>query len=181
MPLSTTTARVKLDGPKLAVETTAARGPVAFQAEGWSVTLILRSRLDRRSSWRCHMTPDGMFQTLKSLCDRVSLERNVFQLQYDQIPLMLIFDERADRMRLISPIAQVEDLQQGMLEQAMEANFHTALDARYATSEGFVWAAFIHPMGDLTEEQLRSAVKQVTRARQTFGDTYASTDLIFGG
>ena len=94
---------------------------------------------------------------------------------------MLIYDVRADRMRIISPIVATEDLKPGQLAKAMEANFHTALDARYAVSNGAVWAAFIHPLSDLTEHELRAALRQVANAKTTFGTTYSSGDLVFPG
>ncbi len=31
----------------------------------------------------------------------------------------------------------------------MQANFDTALDARYAIAKGALWSTFIHPLSDL--------------------------------
>ncbi len=35
----------------------------------------------------------------------------------------------------------------------MIANFHTALDARYAISDGVIYAAFIHPLSSLARRK----------------------------
>ncbi len=58
-------------------------------------------------------------------------------------------------------------------------NFHSALDVRYAESDGVMWVAFIHPLKELSKEQVEDAIRQVFAANLTFGTTYTSTDLVF--
>lgn len=65
--------------------------------------------------------------------------------------------------------------------RVLEANFHSALDARYATSDGVLYAAFIHPLSPLTEAEVRSAVAQVASLVRSFGTTYSSGELVYGG
>lgn len=127
------------------------------------------------------MTPQRLLATVIDVGDEVQQDGNVVQFLYEGVPMMLVFDVNADRMRLVSPIAQVADLEEGVLVKAMEANFHSVLDARYAISRGIVWSAFIHPMSDLSDELLRSAIRQVAVARVTFGKTYTSGEMVFGG
>lgn len=67
-----------------------------------------------------------------------------------------------------------------MMDRAMEANFHTALDARYATTHGQMWSVFIHPLASLDDDLFRSAIHQVAVAKMTFGDTYTSGVMQFG-
>ena len=98
--------------------------------------------------------------------------------------LMVITDENANRMRIMMPIQpfdpeKAEDLQTALI--ALHANYDRALDARYAISDGFLWSAFIHPLGSLTEEDLDSALRQVQTLRKNTGTTYSSGALIFGG
>ena len=62
----------------------------------------------------------------------------------------------------------------------MEANFATALDARYAVFEGIVWAVFGHPLDSLRERDLVSRLQQVVSLVKTAGTTYLSSDLKFG-
>ena len=59
------------------------------------------------------------------------------------------------------------------------ANFHNALDARYAVSNGNVFAAFLHPLSSLEENDLRSALRQVSQLVANFGTTYSSGGLQF--
>ena len=39
----------------------------------------------------------------------------------------------------------------------------------------------MHPLSTLTESDLQSAVKQVAALRTTYGTTYSSMDIVFGG
>ncbi len=93
--------------------------------------------------------------------------------------MLCLTDENANRMRIITPVASLKDLEPGQLEECMEANFHSALDVRYALSEGTLWVAFIHPLRELTKIQAIDAVSQVYNAAETFGTSYNSTDLVF--
>ena len=54
------------------------------------------------------------------------------------------------------------------------------LDAQYATNEGVLYSAFIHPLSPLTDGEARSAIDQVANLALTFGTTYQSGNLIFG-
>ena len=84
-------------------------------------------------------------------------------------------------MRIVTPIIAVEELTPEQVARILEANFHTALDARYATSQGILYAAFIHPLEPLQEAQLASAVRQVANLARTFGSEYTSGELRYGG
>ncbi|MDX1407434.1 MAG: hypothetical protein R3330_04855, partial [Saprospiraceae bacterium] len=95
--------------------------------------------------------------------------------------MLLLADETYNRMRIITPIHMAEQLDPDELKAAMTANFHTALDVRYAISEGVVWSAFLHPLRELSRAQLTDALAQVYRAAESFGTTYSSTELVFPG
>ena len=127
------------------------------------------------------MTPDLMLQVVEEIGNDVRVEQNMVQFTFEEVPILLVFDPRADRMRLISPIARLDDLKEGELARAMEANFHSVLDCRYAAAQGQVWAAFIHPLSDLSEELLVSAIRQVAISHLTFGNEFVSGALNFPG
>ncbi len=126
------------------------------------------------------MNPDTMLTTIKKLGSDVQVNGNVVQFEYENATMVLIYDVQADRMRLICPIAELDDLEESMVFKAMEANFHTTLDVRYAISDGVVWSAFIHPMSELSNAFFESAIDQVATAQQTFGSEYTSGSLVFG-
>ncbi|MEM7086013.1 MAG: hypothetical protein AAF489_07515 [Bacteroidota bacterium] len=104
-----------------------------------------------------------------------------WQVSYEKLPMMVVTDETNDRMRIIAPIVGVEELDKEILLDCLAANFHTALDVKYAISNDILWCVFIHPLSPLTEEELKSAVEQVYYGTATFGTTYSSTPLLFGG
>ncbi len=100
---------------------------------------------------------------------------------YKEIPMLCITDETNNRMRIIAPITESNHLDKDLLLDSMTANFHSALDVKYAISNGILWSAYIHPLKELTNEQVENALSQVYYAAKTFGTTFSSTELIFGG
>ncbi len=125
------------------------------------------------------MTAELLIHSISNYADDVEVKKNLISFRYKKIPLYCIFDSKADRMRIISPIAEVGKVPHGMLATALEANYHTVLDARYAVGNGIIYSAFIHPLSPLTPRELKSAIEQVFMARMTFGDTFTSGALIF--
>ncbi|MBW2687239.1 MAG: hypothetical protein JRE19_15185 [Deltaproteobacteria bacterium] len=61
------------------------------------------------------------------------------------------------------------------------ANFHSALDARYAISGEWLYSIYLHPLESLSDGELRSAVSQVVMLVKTYGTTYSSAGIVFGG
>lgn len=106
-------------------------------------------------------------------------KNNTISFEINGFYFTIVYDESADRMRIVVPIAKVSGLSQELLNKAMEANYHTALDARYAVSNGIMWSVFIHPLSDLSEALLQSALDQTYVAAATFGNEYSSSGLFF--
>jgi hypothetical protein len=104
-----------------------------------------------------------------------------WQVTYQELPMMIITDETNDRMRIIAPIVDIDKLDKEVLLDCLVANYHTALDVKYAVSNDVMWSVFIHPLSPLTEGELKSAIEQVYFAVVTFGGSYTSTQLLFGG
>ncbi len=95
--------------------------------------------------------------------------------------ILVITDERADRMRIIAPVMKSEELSQKQLTRIMQANFDSALDARYAIAKGVLWSAYIHPLAALSDEEFLVGVGQVTNLITSFGGSYSSGALIYRG
>ena len=95
--------------------------------------------------------------------------------------VICVTSEDADRMRILSAASPLEDVTPTQLVACMQANFHSALDGRYCIGEETVWAAFLHPLGDLSEELFLSAIAQVVSLKKTFGTTYTGGTFQFGG
>ncbi len=126
-----------------------------------------------------HMTYQLVDETLKEACDSVAGGEGAWQLLYRGRVMLLIADESHNRMRIISPIIASSELSSSDMKNALTANFHSVLDTKYAISEDLLWSTFIHPLKELSIEQLEDALSQVFLTAETFGTTYQSTDLIF--
>jgi len=93
----------------------------------------------------------------------------------------VITDENADRMRIISAVVRVDDLDPGLMFRMLQANFDTALDARYSVAREILWSLYLHPLGSLSDEQFLAGIGQVVNLAASFGTTYSSGGLSFGG
>ena len=116
-----------------------------------------------------------------SVSDSIQGNSGAWQFYIKEIPLMCITDANHNRMRIISPIADSKSVSDDLLKAALVANFHTALDVKYAVSDGVLWSVFIHPLKELSDAQVKDAVSQVYYANVNFGTTFASTSLTFPG
>ena len=126
------------------------------------------------------MTPERMVEIIQQWGEPVH-QGNVVDFQYKNVPITMIYDTAADRMRLISPVKRQEDLTVEQMVAALSANFHSVVDVRYCLNNGVLWSAFIHPLSDLSALLLASAIQQVTLSNITFGKEYSGGDLRFDG
>ncbi len=106
-------------------------------------------------------------------------EKGYVLFKYLGVKMALLSDEAHDRMRIISPITKYSNLAPNIKDALMNANFHSALDARYAVTEDTLYSCFIHPLSTLAKEDLNSALKQVCNLASSFGKTYSSGQLEF--
>ena len=128
-----------------------------------------------------NMNNERLQEILQVESDSVVGANGRWQITYKEAPMLVLTDQTNDRMRIIMPITKGTTLSKEMLQACLTANFHTALDVKYALSDELLWAVYIHPISPLTEGQLKSALAQVYSAALTFGTTFSSTDLLFGG
>ncbi len=127
------------------------------------------------------MTPEKLKSVIAQVSDTLQQQGNSIQFLYKQRMLICVYDENANRMRIISPIVQREEIGEEELLNALVANFHSALDVKYALSDEIIWSCFVHPLAELSEHQVSDAIDQVFSAAATFGSSYSSTTLVFPG
>ncbi len=124
-------------------------------------------------------------QRLQTILDRIAGEvggrPGFWEFTVHGYKVSVITDERANRMRIIVPIVKAEDIGSEQMKRMMQANFDSALDARYSIARGVLWSAFIHPLSELSERQFIDGLAQTVNLAGTFGDSYSSGALIFGG
>ncbi|TQV71146.1 YbjN domain-containing protein [Exilibacterium tricleocarpae] len=118
---------------------------------------------------------------VREMADTARGGGGVLQFEYDGVILLCVSDVANDRMRILAPIGDYDGITPQQKDLMLVANFHTALDARYAVSRGVLYAAFIHPLSTLDAGEVGSAVRQVATLMQTFGGDYSSGALNFQG
>ncbi len=126
------------------------------------------------------MTGQRLIELVSRIDSDLQASANGARFKVDDYELMLVFDATANRMRLMSPIIQAEDLQPELMTRMLQANFDSALDARYAVASDIVWSIYIHPLAEITETQFASALAQVITAAATFGGSFSSGALVYG-
>ncbi|WP_368186840.1 hypothetical protein [Aestuariibius sp. HNIBRBA575] len=126
------------------------------------------------------MTLNRMAEILTILDPDVQFGPNQVELTIADIPVLIVVDVAADRMRAMVPIRNAEGMTEDEIMRVLQANFDTALDARYAVAHGKLWATYIHPLSPLEREQLISGLAQTVNIAQTYGGLYSGGAAQFG-
>jgi hypothetical protein len=126
------------------------------------------------------MTLGTLQGILKETVENLKGENGQWRFTYADVEMALLTNVTHDRMRIVAPIGPEAQLTEPQRKRMLDANFHSALDVRYATSNGLVYAAYIHPLSPLRHEQIQSALRQMAELVKTFGTTYSSGELSFG-
>lgn len=143
----------------------------------WLFPILLFSTLVNGES---KMDQKSMENIVKNMAAEAKGENGVVEFNYNNVHMYLISDTSHDRMRIIAPIAEYQKLSRRHIDAVLESNFHGALDARYAVSDGILYSAYVHPLSELSSKQIRSAVLQVSNLALSFGDEYSSGVLSYG-
>lgn len=127
------------------------------------------------------MTLSRLGNIILAIDPEAEFRGNAVELVIDDISVLIVTDTRADRMRVLVPIRSAEGLEPDELQRLMQANFDSALDARYAMAKGRLWGVFIHPLSPLQKDQLLSGLVQTVNLAKTFGTAYSGGAMVFGG
>ncbi len=144
------------------------------------VPIVLFANISLAQSAFDKMTNEKMNKVLLREAEKVEGQAGNWRVLYKERPLIIITDENFNRMRIISPVEETSKIDEAQYKILLESNFDKALDAKYAIYEEVLWSTFTHPLGELTVEQFKDAMKQVVTLSKTFGTTYTSTDFVFG-
>jgi len=104
-----------------------------------------------------------------------------WQFMVDNRSVTIVTDAKANRMRILVPIIEAKEIDAKMMFRLMQANFDSALDARYSIAKGVLWSAYIHPLTLLDDKTFLAAIGQVVNLAVTYGGSYSSGALIFKG
>ncbi|TDF35112.1 hypothetical protein EYS14_22310 [Alteromonadaceae bacterium M269] len=117
---------------------------------------------------------------VRDFADNAKGGGGVVEFVYNNVPMAMLSNAEFDRMRIVAPIIRYQELSRPEIDAALAANYHRALDARYALSDGVLYSVYIHPLSSMNEVQLRSAIFQVSNLALSFGDQFSSGVLDFG-
>lgn len=95
-------------------------------------------------------------------------------------PVLIQTQENANRLRIVAFIGAAGGLDRERLAALLSANYHSALDARYAIVDDALVAAFLHPLGELSREQFVLGFFQTICCAETFGGEHSGGTLNFG-
>ena len=127
------------------------------------------------------MTLDRMDRIVTALDPQAESNGTAWQLSVDGLKVMIVTDAAADRMRIMTPVRKAAEMTQQELMRVMQANFDTALDARYAIAQDLLWSTFIHPLSPLERDQFISGLGQVVNLVRSYGTLYSGGALRYGG
>ena len=72
---------------------------------------------------------DRLIRQLEGVEGEIEGRPGFWQFTFRGFQTYVITDERADRMRIMTPIARIEDVSAQQLAECMKSNFDRALDA----------------------------------------------------
>ncbi len=127
------------------------------------------------------MSMARMIEIITALDPDAGPEGGGISFTIQDVPVLVFADPAMNRMRAMVPIRRVEGMTQEELARVMQANFDTALDARYAIARGQLWGVFIHPLKELERDQLISGIGQTVNIALTYGTVFHGGAAQFGG
>ena len=127
------------------------------------------------------MTLERLGEIVQVLDEEAIFRGPTIEFTIADIPVIIVADPRANRMRAMVPIRAAEGLDASELMRLLQANFDSALDARYAVAQGRLWGVFIHPLSPLETDQLISGLAQTVNVARSYGQTYSGGAQVFGG
>ncbi len=127
------------------------------------------------------MTIDRIETIIERLDEDYERNGNSILFSFAERQILLVSDPEADRMRIMIPVNDAAALDPEELMRLMQANFDSALDARYAIANGTLWSTFLHRLSTLTEVDFLSGIGQTINTADSFGTSYSSGEFVFGG
>ena len=127
------------------------------------------------------MTMQRLAQIVFAIDEEAVASGSSIQFTIEDIPVLIVADPVADRMRAMVPIRSAQELSSDDMMRMMQSNFDAALDARYAVAQGRLWGVFIHPLSPLRKDQLLSGIAQTVSIARTYGTVYSGGAVTYGG
>ena len=134
---------------------------------------MIHNPFSSKPAGRQPMTNKKLDDLIRQITSDVVGQVGNWQFLINKRDILVITDERHNRMRIMSPVTTQDRLNEAELTRLLEANFSSALDAKYALRDQTLWSVFTHPLGELSDEQFLDCVAQVANLANNFGQSYA--------
>ncbi|MEM9332075.1 MAG: hypothetical protein AAGA53_12160 [Pseudomonadota bacterium] len=128
-----------------------------------------------------NMTFERMADIVLALDPDAKIHETAMQLTIQQVPITIVTDAKANRMRAFVAFKNLDGVDGQVLYRMLQANFDSALDARYAIAKGHLISVFVHPLAELQKDQFIEGLGQVANLVITYGTAYTSGAMTFGG
>ena len=126
------------------------------------------------------MTQSSLGTLLPGLLESLESMQGFWRGERNGVSVYILCDEEHNRVRIMSPIGELRNLDREFLALLLRANFDRALDTRYAMRSKELWSVFVHPLSTLISDDLGLYIDQVVCLVENTGTSYASTELVFG-
>jgi len=146
-----------------------------------SACFVARAAGAQQAGGMNNLELDRLIRGIAGIEGEIEGQPGFWRFVFQGYQVYIVTDERADRMRIMTPVAAAEELEKQALYRALQANFDTALDARYAIAQDALWSAFIHPLAALDAAAFYAGFVQTVTLAATYGTTYTSSGLQFEG
>ena len=120
------------------------------------------------------MTDARLKQLIEGIGGNLEGHAGFWQFTFDQREVMVISDEKKDRMRILVRAASTDQLGEDRMMQLLKANFSNAMDARYAVARNTVWSMFVHPLSSLNDREFMNGLGQVINLAKSYGGGYTA-------
>lgn len=124
---------------------------------------------------------DAIAEVIGAIDPEAERQGNSWEFSIDESQILVVTDPANNRMRILTPIDMADSVPSDGLLRLLQANFDTALDARYAVAQGLVWGTFIHPLDTLGTRDFASGLLQTKSLADTYGTSFSSGALSYGG
>lgn len=127
------------------------------------------------------MTVARMAEIVRGLDEDAVVQGNAMLMELHGVQINVIADPVANRMRAFAPFATLDGVDGQIMYRMLQANFDSALDARYAIAKGRLISVFIHPLSQLQKNQFIEGLGQVVNLVKTYGTAFTSGAITYGG
>ena len=111
--------------------------------------LLLVTLVSIQMSTAQNMTNTELESIITKTADSVQGFKGRWQFTIKETVFICLTDSTNNRMRIMSPIVESYRVTEELKTLSLSANFHTALDVKYAIADDVLWSLFVHPLREL--------------------------------